>query len=185
MPVRLVLLRIKKPLTKKQPIMLQNFYVRLSSKAIIEAAFIPDCSNNAGKLEAAGMHTITDLRYQHMIRYFFGTNPPVHNIVSYQDIKTLLTTEVSPGVMPTHLEFEWNTTTNVIAVRAKDGNATDGTNDVDYSVCLFDGIELLDGVVDSFIFTRACERNGKNTVVFRTVKNGNTMHYYDVSNDKP
>lgn len=165
--------------------MLQNFYVRISEKSILDAAFIPDCSGNNGKLEAAGMHTITDLRYQYMISYFFGTNQPVHNTVSYQSIKNLITTELSPGVKPTHLEFEWNSTTNAITVRAKDGIAVDGTNDVDYSVCLFEGIELLDGVVDDFIFTRACERDGKNTVVFRSVKNGNTMHYYDVSNDKP
>ncbi len=149
------------------------------------ASFIPDCTQNSGKIEAAVMHTITDLKHAQMIKYHFKNNQPVHTTFSMQVIATEMTRIVNPGSPATHLEFSWDDNTNVISVVGKDGEPSTGTNDVDYSVCLFEGITLLDGNVDEFVFTRAKDRDGSDTVVFRSVIGGQTIHYYDVSNDKP
>jgi hypothetical protein len=118
-----------------------------------------------------------------MVKYHFGNNPVYKNNFSGITILNKITTQIG-GELPTHLEFRWDEN-NTIEIIPKTGNPQVGEDNVDYSVCLFQGINILDNFPDSFELIRALTRDNMATVVFRTSTNGITGHFYDVSNELP
>ena len=167
--------------------MQQSFFVVKSSDSVLEFDFTPDCTNDDGRREAAILHTITDLKFNRFVMYQYGSAAPVTNTMQRITILNEINREIpaNSGNKAEYLEFSWNTSTHVITVEGKVGTPTSGPHDVDYSVCLFKGIDLLDDQPDTFVFIKAIDRDGNNTVVFNTIKDGQTKHYYDVSSDHP
>lgn len=165
--------------------MLQNFYVVKTEDTIAANAFIPNCANNNGKIEAAKLHSITDLVFELFIDYQYGAADPVETSIPKQDIIDAITTALPGGTLPDYLEFSWDTTTHAITVTPRTGAATAGANDVDYSVCMFEGIILMDPGLEAFNFYKAKNRLGKDTIVFKTILGADVLHYYDISNDLP
>lgn len=165
--------------------MTQTFKVIKSAIKIAAGAVVPDCQSDPSRQEAAILHTITDLVYEQYIKYHFGANPRVENTIIRGLIINIINTPLPSGLLPDYIEFSWDQNTNVITPIGKAGTPAPGTNDVDYSVCLFKGIDLLDNMPDAYIFVKAKDRDAKHTVVFKTIKGGNIKHYYDVSDSQP
>jgi hypothetical protein len=146
--------------------------------------YLPDCSTNSGKKKIAVSHTITDVHYTQMIEAYFGTANPVEISISHQTIFNEIGKEIQPGVFPNYLEIHWDTNHDITVVGAA-GTPAPGPDFVCYSVCLFQGIDILDSTPDTFVFTQAKDKNDSDTVIFKTLINTNVQHYYDCSNENP
>lgn len=146
---------------------------------------LPDCSTNDGKRKIAISHTITDIFYTQMIDAYFGPANPVDISVPSPELFNIIGKEVTPGVYPDVLEFTWDPNTHEIAISGAAGAPNPGPNSVCYSVCLFQGINILDNNPDTFVFTQAKDKNDSDTVIFKSLLNNNVQHYYDCSNENP
>ncbi len=146
---------------------------------------VPDCNSSSSKEEVAIMHTITELRYNQVIEYYFGTATPVNTTFTQQDVDDEISTEVKVGVMPTYLEFTWDQNTSVITMEGKAGEPEPESNSCCYSTCLFEGVEILDGQPTHFVFTCASDWYGKNFVVFKTMSGTTTLNYYNITAEFP
>lgn len=147
--------------------------------------YLPDCSTNDGKRKIAVSHTITDVNYQQMIEAYFGPANPVEISIPSPEIFRIIGKEITPGVYPDVLEFTWDPNTHSISVSGAAGAPNPGPCCVCYSVCLFQGINILDNNPDTFVFTQAKDKNDCDTVVFKSLINNTVQHYYDCSNENP
>jgi len=150
-----------------------------------ERGALPDCATNDGKRKIAISHTITDIHYEQMVAAFFGTANPVEVTVSRADVLDVIGKEVAPGIFPESIQLFWDPNNHDITLTGAAGVPTPGPDNVCYSVCLFQGIEILDNEPDFYVFTMGQDRNDCNTVVFKTLLNNNVQHYYDCSNENP
>jgi hypothetical protein len=162
--------------------MTTSIFVRTKKREENLLGNLPTCGNPNGKKELAIMHTITEEKYNHMIQYHFGNAIPVVTPKNRIELLAIINNPIG-GLLPTHLEFTWNG--DSIIINGKTGIPENINNDVDYSVCLFEGIDILDSTPDSYEFVRAIDIHQNPAVVFRTIKNGITGHFYDVSNELP
>lgn len=163
--------------------MSNSIFVRIKKRKEKLLGDYPTCDNPNGKKEIAIMHTITEEKHARMVKYHFGNNIPVVTQKSRNEIYNIINTPIS-GLLPTHLEFTWDNA-DAIIINGKPGIPEDIQDEVDYSVCLFEGIDLLDNYPDTFEFVKALNMHQDSSVVFRTIKSGITGHFYDVSNELP
>lgn len=161
--------------------MLKNFFVFTTTAVSVER--IPDCSSAAGKNEAAILHTITDIKHDKYIEFHYNGQGPKLNTFSHGDIFDVITRPLPGGGSVNHLEFIWDSVADTITFVGRPLPYNPAS--IEYSVCLFEGIDILDSVPDSYVFVKAVDKDGKDTIVFKTLKGGNVKHFYDLSHDKP
>ena len=140
--------------------------------------YAPDCTSANGQKDTAILHSVS----QALFNRFKGGNNDTTKILA-SDIMTAINTPSTD-----YLKFHYDTATEQITytLGVEPYPQPGADPDVEYSICLFKGIFMIDPTVSYFLFYPAQDWDREDIIIFASFdSNDAVLNYYDLSNTHP